>query len=211
MSLRVIAGKAKGRRLQPVPGDTTRPIMDRVKEALFGIIGADIWDTIFLDLFAGTGSVGIEALSRGAAQAYFFDLERAAIDTLHANLKATGLTEQGVVRRVDAFAALAAAPPAPFDFIYIAPPQYKQIWQRSLLTLDTHPLWLASQPDIIVQIDPSEAMELPLKHLQLYDERRYGKTLLWFFATIPVAPFSPAPDHSAISPLADNDNGDTPP
>ena len=78
MSARVISGKAKGKRLKLVPGDTTRPIMDRVKESLFNILG-DIGGTRWLDLFAGTGQVGIEALSRGAAAVVFVDKARAAI------------------------------------------------------------------------------------------------------------------------------------
>ena len=76
MSLRVIAGKAKGRKLSSVPGDTTRPITDRVKEALFNIIAGDVLDSNWWDLFAGTGAVGIEALSRGAASARFSDAKR---------------------------------------------------------------------------------------------------------------------------------------
>ena len=81
-SLRVISGLARGRRLRSVPGDTTRPITDRVKESLFDILGADVVGSAFLDLFAGTGSVGIEALSRGADFARFIDLHRPAIQTI---------------------------------------------------------------------------------------------------------------------------------
>jgi len=183
MAIRVIAGKAKGKILKPVPGDSTRPIMDRVKEALFNIIGADIWDAIFIDLFAGTGSVGIEALSRGAARAYFYDLERAAVRTIEANLKLTGLGEQAIVRQADAFAVLATPPPAPADYIYVAPPQYQGLWLRTLTAIDASPAWLCSQPCVIVQIDPSERQSVPLRRLNPYDERKYGNTLLWFFET----------------------------
>ena len=84
MSHRVIAGFAKGRKLKLVPGDSTRPIMDRVKEALFSIIGQSILDTQFLDLFGGTGSVGIEALSRGAAHVTFVERDRAPLRALFA-------------------------------------------------------------------------------------------------------------------------------
>lgn len=81
MPIRVIAGAAKGRRLKMVPGDTTRPVMDRVKEALFNILGRGIVGSSFLDLFAGTGSVGIEALSRGAGRVVFIDRHPLAIRT----------------------------------------------------------------------------------------------------------------------------------
>ncbi len=86
MSLRVIAGKAKGRKLKSVDGDTTRPITDRVKEALFNIIASDVIDSNWWDLFAGTGAVGIEALSRGAASVRFTDSNREPIETIKSNV-----------------------------------------------------------------------------------------------------------------------------
>lgn len=183
MAIRVIAGKAKGRILKPVPGDSTRPIMDRVKEALFNIIGADIWDATFIDLFAGTGSVGIEALSRGAARAYFYDLERAAIKTIQHNLQLTRLSDQAIVRQADALAIIEGVPPAPVDYVYVAPPQYQGLWLRTLLALDASPAWLSNQPIVIVQIDPTEQQPVALRSLEPYDERKYGNTLLWFFET----------------------------
>jgi 16S rRNA (guanine(966)-N(2))-methyltransferase RsmD len=86
-----------------VPGTSTRPITDRVKEALFNIIGSDIQDSVFLDLFAGTGSVGVEALSRGAVSAVFLEIDRQAIATVHANLESTGLASRAEVHKVDSF------------------------------------------------------------------------------------------------------------
>ena len=183
MPLRVISGSAKGRLLRLVPGDTTRPIMDRVKESLFNILGRDIYDAAFLDLFAGTVSVGIEALSRGAEVAYFYDLERKAIQTIEANLKLTKLEAKAVVRRGDAFHILRQPPPRVFDFIYVAPPQYKGMWLEALHMLDAHPAWTPPRTEVIVQIDPTESSDLSLQRLELQDERKYGSTLLWFFQT----------------------------
>ena len=88
MPARVISGTAKGRRLKLVPGDTTRPIMDRVKESLFNILG-DVQGMRWLDLYAGTGQVGIEALSRGAAEVVFVDKARADVRTDRDNLTHT--------------------------------------------------------------------------------------------------------------------------
>jgi 16S rRNA (guanine(966)-N(2))-methyltransferase RsmD len=181
MSIRVIAGTAKGRRLKLVPGDSTRPIMDRVKEALFNIIGRDIYDAAFLDLFAGTGSVGIEALSRGARYALLTDLDLRAIKTIQENLKLTGLAAQAVVRKQDALLLLQQPPDQVYDFIYIAPPQYKGLWLTALQRLDANPAWLAPTGEAIVQIDPTEQSAVTLEHLTLTDERRYGNTLLLFF------------------------------
>jgi 16S rRNA (guanine(966)-N(2))-methyltransferase RsmD len=180
--LRVIAGIAKGRRLKMVPGDTTRPIMDRVKEALFSILGRDVLDAVFLDLFAGTGSVGIEALSRGARQAVFIEMDRIAVRTIQENLAITGFGEKAVIRRTDVLSFLKQPPAGHYQFIYVAPPQYKGLWQTTLEALDANPDWIQSDTTVIVQIDPKEQKQVALKHLEAYDERRYGKTLLWFFA-----------------------------
>ena len=104
--MRVISGTAKGRSLQSVPGDSTRPITDRVKESLFNILGADIVAARFLDLFGGTGGVGIEALSRGAAHAVFVEKNRKAQETIKANLLHTKLIDRAEIVRGDAFAFL---------------------------------------------------------------------------------------------------------
>lgn len=179
--LRVISGTARGRRLRSVPGESTRPITDRAKEALFNIIGGEIVGASLLDLFAGTGSVGIEALSRGAAYVRFVDLQRRAIATIHQNLAITGLTTAAEVRHQDAFALLAAPPDRTFDYIFIAPPQYHGLWARALLALDAQPAWLAEEAWVIVQIHPVEYQPLPLQHLIEFDRRRYGSVLFVFY------------------------------
>jgi 16S rRNA (guanine966-N2)-methyltransferase len=185
--IRVIAGTAKGRKLKLVPGDSTRPIMDRVKEALFNILGTGIRGCSFLDLFAGTGSVGIEALSRGAERVLFIDNNRLAIRTVHENLEHTRLAERAEVLRTDAFAYLQQRDPEAFEYIYVAPPQYKGMWKAVLLALDDSPAHLQPDAVVVVQIDPHEREDLTLKVLRLYDERVYGRTMLWFFER-------PAPD-----------------
>ncbi len=194
MPARVIAGSAKGRRLKLVPGDSTRPVMDRVKEACFNIIGRDIIDARFLDLYAGTGSVGIEALSRGAARAVFVELDRLAVQTIHDNLALTNLAARAVVRRADVLNLLRQPTAEAFDFIYIAPPQYRDLWQHTLNALDAQPAWLPPGTVVIVQIDPSEEQPIALKHLSAYDKRRYGNTLLWFLQAHAALPAPPGPD-----------------
>lgn len=200
MSLRVIAGIAKGRRLKPVPGDSTRPIMDRVKEALFSIIGREILDATFLDVFAGTGSVAIEALSRGAKRAVLIDLDKRAIQTINDNLAVTGFTDRAIVRRADGLAMLESKPDAAYDFIYIAPPQFKGMWKLALDRIDANIGWAAPRASIIVQIDPSEREEPAWAHLHLFDERKYGSTVLLFFQ-----PQTPEPPTTDVSqPPGDN-------
>jgi 16S rRNA (guanine(966)-N(2))-methyltransferase RsmD len=182
MSLRVISGTAKGRKLKDVPGDTTRPVTDMVKEALFNILAGDVQDSVWWDLFAGTGAIGIEALSRGAAFVRFSDLNRAPIDTIQANLQTTGFGTQAEVRRGDAFSMLEAAPTRPFDYVYIAPPQYKEMALKALQILDAHPGWLNDEGAwVIVQIHPREYRKLELQSLEEFDQRKYGSTLLVFY------------------------------
>jgi 16S rRNA (guanine(966)-N(2))-methyltransferase RsmD len=179
--MRVISGSAKGRTLKSVPGEGTRPITDRVKESLFNILGADVRDARFLDLFAGTGGVGIEALSRGAKEAVFVEQGRDALATLRANLAITKLADRARVVRADVFSFLAGTPEAPFDYIYIAPPQYKGLWAQTLRAIDAKPAWLSEDSEIIVQIHPREFEPVSISHLVLADQRKYGSTLLCFY------------------------------
>lgn len=181
MTLRVISGSAKGRRLKDVPGDTTRPVTDRVKEALFSILFHDVIDSAWWDLFGGTGAIGIEALSRGASFVRFSDLNRLPVEVMKANLQSCGFSARAEIRRGDAFAMLVAAPDRAFDYVYIAPPQYKEMWSRALTLLDENFAWLNEGAWVIVQIDPREAQDVPLKHLEKFDERKYGSTLLVFY------------------------------
>ena len=181
MSLRVIAGKAKGRKLKAVPGDTTRPITDRVKEALFNIIAGDVVDSNWWDVFAGTGAVGIEALSRGAAFARFSDSNRAPIDTIKFNVEHCGFKSQAEIRRADAFAYLSSPADRAFEYIYIAPPQYQEMWAKALELLDDNLAWLTEDGWVIAQIDPKEYKALQLNNFEEFEQRRYGTTLLVFF------------------------------
>jgi 16S rRNA (guanine966-N2)-methyltransferase len=179
--LRVIAGKARGRRLRSVPGDSTRPITDRAKESLFNILAPDLPETSWLDLFAGTGCVGIEALSRGADFVCFVDINRQAVETVHANLEVTGFDKNAKVLRMDSFSLLDRLPERNFDFVFIAPPQYKGTWKRALFKLDERPGWLAEAAWVIVQIHPVEYEQVTLQHLTEFEQRRYGSTLFVFY------------------------------
>jgi 16S rRNA (guanine966-N2)-methyltransferase len=182
MTLRVISGKAKGRKLKDVPGDTTRPVTDLVKEALFNILAGDVMDSIWWDLFGGTGAIGIEALSRGAAFVRFSDLNRAPIQTIQANLETTSFGAQAEVLRGDAFRMLEAPPTRKFDYVYIAPPQYKEMAWKALMLLDGNPGWLNDEGAwVVVQIDPREYRKLELQSLEEFEQRKYGNTLLVFY------------------------------
>ncbi len=183
--MRVVAGSAKGRQLKSPPSNKTRPIIDRVKTALFDVLGDRIPGATVLDLFGGVGSVGIEALSRGARHATFIELDAATADVLRENLRATRTADHAEVVRGDAFAYLtsAANQHRHFDIIYVAPPQYHGLAAKALLQLDAAPL---TKPGglVVIQIDPHERIDfapLALRHFTLADERKYGSTLLLFY------------------------------
>ncbi|MEO8083381.1 MAG: 16S rRNA (guanine(966)-N(2))-methyltransferase RsmD [Ardenticatenales bacterium] len=200
--MRVIAGSAKGRRLAMVPGDATRPITDRAKEALFSIVAAELPGARVLDVFAGTGGVGIEALSRGAAWCDFIDLDLGAIRTIRANLAATGLADRARVLRRDAFDFLGDAPTSGYDVVFIAPPQYRGLWSRAMKALDARPEWVASGGLVIVQIHPREALPLPFRHFEAGDVRSYGSVQLHFWER--TAP--PDVDDPAAEPSSEADS-----
>jgi 16S rRNA (guanine(966)-N(2))-methyltransferase RsmD len=180
-TLRVISGSARGRRLKTVPGDTTRPITDRVKESLFNILGPDVPDSTWLDLFAGTGAVGIEALSRGAKFVRFVDRNRLPVKIVRENLKMTNFADRAEIQQMDAFSVLKNSPDRQFDYVYIAPPQYKQMWKKALEALDENMDWISEESWVIVQIHPIELEPVTLENLVEFDQRRYGSTLLIFY------------------------------
>jgi 16S rRNA (guanine966-N2)-methyltransferase len=179
--MRVIGGTAKGRVLKSVPGDSTRPILDRVKTPLFDILRPTLSGISVLDLFAGTGAVGIEALSQGAGHCVFLDVNARAVLTIKDNLATCDLTERAEVRHTDAFIYLKNAQKS-FDLIYIAPPQYRGIWIEALRTLAERPHLLAPQGKVIVQIDPKEYEPLELHTIKERSQRTYGNTVLVFFS-----------------------------
>lgn len=179
--MRVVSGSARGIPLRSVPGDTTRPILDRVKTALFDILRPKIAGARVLDMFAGSGSVGIEALSQGAEHCVFLDIEPKAVKTIRENLEATRLAAQAEVRQTDAFKYVRNTQKS-FSLIFIAPPQYKGLWVEALQTIAERPERVASGGIIVVQIDPREYEEQNLSAFEKVDEREYGNSALILYS-----------------------------
>ncbi len=130
--MRVIAGKARSLRLKTPMGQDTRPTTDRIKETLFNMIQGEIADCIFVDLFAGSGGIGIEALSRGAKYAYFIDNGREAAACIQENLSFTKFTEKATLLKQDVFTALPIIHEKEADIIFMDPP-YMSGLERDLL------------------------------------------------------------------------------
>ena len=135
--MRVIAGKARRTMLKTIEGMDTRPTTDRIKETLFNMINSDLYDCRFLDLFAGSGGIGIEALSRGAKYAAFVENNVKAVGCIKENLEKTRFTEDSNVYYMDVFAALKKmdASCEKFDIIFMDPPYNKEIEKEVLYSL----------------------------------------------------------------------------
>lgn len=176
----MIAGSAKGTILRPPRTPATRPITDRAKESLFAILAPRLPGARFLDLFAGTGSVGIEALSRGCAHAAFVERSASALAGIRHNLDITGLTARADVVARDVFAYLRDTP-SPHEMIFLAPPQWRGLWPRAVVLIDRHPGWLAGGGLVIAQHDPAESMSLDTGRLEITDERTYARVRFTFF------------------------------
>lgn len=131
--MRVIAGKARRLPLRTVPGLDTRPTTDRIKETLFNILQNDLYGIRFLDIFSGSGGIGIEALSRGASEAYFIENARAAVECIRSNLEFTRLADSARVYSCDVMTALARMEgERPFQIIFMDPPYGKELERRVL-------------------------------------------------------------------------------
>lgn len=173
--MRVITGTARGRRLKELQGMETRPTTDKVKESLFSIIQFDIEGRRVLDLFAGTGQLGIEALSRGAAEAVFVDRRPDAVRLVQENLALCGFTDRARVKSGDALAYLKSG--EKFDLIFLDPPYAADLLEQALTVIASFDI--CREHGIIVAESAADKVlpELPAPY-RLYREYRYGKIRL---------------------------------
>jgi 16S rRNA (guanine966-N2)-methyltransferase len=167
--VRVVAGEFRGRRLHAPAGSSTRPTADRVREALFSILGP-LDGLRVLDLFAGSGALGIEALSRGAREAVFVDSDSRAIAAIRRNLEAVG--SDAPVHRRDALAYLRNASGGPYDLVFLDPP-YSSASELAGPLTERLPAVLTQDARIVFESDKRNPLELSLP---LLDERVYGDT-----------------------------------
>lgn len=174
--MRVIAGSARGVPLTAPRGSATRPITDRVKETLFGILGERVPDARVLDLYAGSGSIGIEALSRGAASVDFVEHDRAALTALRANLERTHLSPDARVHESDVERYLASPRDGPWDIVTVDPPYEVRAMVSPLRALLPH-----LSPGASVVLKHFWRTELTeLDGLAVVRQRRFGETMLSF-------------------------------
>ncbi|MCI8680032.1 MAG: 16S rRNA (guanine(966)-N(2))-methyltransferase RsmD [Oscillospiraceae bacterium] len=172
-NMRVITGSARGRRLLELAGGETRPTADRVKEGVFNIIQFDIEGRRVLDLFAGTGQLGVEALSRGAAEAVFVEQRRDAARLVTENLKLTGLADRARVVNGDALSYLAGAGER-FDIVFIDPPYADRLWESAISAIYRFDI-LANHGIIVCESPVDQEMPAVKAPLFLHRTYRYGR------------------------------------
>lgn len=180
--MRVIAGTAKGRPLKAVPGLNTRPTTDKVKEAVFSMIGPFFPGGVALDLFAGTGGLGIEALSRGIDRAVFVDRDKASVDTVRDNVRASGFTERAEIYRNEATRALKALAKRSqrLDLVFLDPPYRMKIVADLLADLVRLDL-LNPGATIMVEQDAGDEAAEPPEGLALKRRAEYGDTAITIY------------------------------
>jgi len=173
--LRIVGGSARGRRLAAPPDLSIRPTADKVREAVFDLLGPGAPGTRVLDLFSGTGALGLEAVSRGAARAVLVERDHRALALIAENARRCGFEDRVEVVRADALRHLASAPPAGgYDLVLLDPP-YRQGLAAEALALLVRPGWLA--PGARVVVETEAGLELPPPPpLALDRSRRYGDT-----------------------------------
>jgi 16S rRNA (guanine966-N2)-methyltransferase len=178
-TMRVVAGSKKGHPLQAVPGKGTRPTVDKVKESIFNIIGPYFDGGYVLDLYAGTGGLGIEALSRGAQHCIFVDANRKAVSIVNENLTATGFHSQAEVYRNDANRALSALAKREIQFriVFLDPPYAQQKIESQIAILHDHNL-LSKDAVIVAEHDAKDILSDQIGSLSKARESTYGQTTI---------------------------------
>ena len=179
--MRIIGGKARGTKLYTLEGDNTRPTLDRVKESLFNIIQTEIPDSVFLDLFSGSGAIGLEAASRGARKVILCDKSKDAFQIIKKNIEKTHMEEQTECYHLSYEKVLETKINEKLDIIYIDPPYKTDLIYESLKIILSKEL-LNDDSLIIIETDEEERIIEKIKKIELdiVDQRKYGRAHLIF-------------------------------
>lgn len=179
--MRIISGKARGTKLYTLEGKNTRPTLDRVKESIFNIIQNDLLNCTFLDLFSGSGAIGLEASSRGAKKVYLCEKEKEAIRIIRKNIEKTHLRDSVILYEMDFTNVLQTKIKETLDFIYIDPPYESDFIEKALVILIKKE-YVTSETKIIIETDQEIKILEMLKEMpvNIKDQRRYGRASVIF-------------------------------
>ncbi|SHJ55207.1 16S rRNA (guanine(966)-N(2))-methyltransferase RsmD [Clostridium cavendishii DSM 21758] len=180
--MRIISGKAKGRKILSPATNETRPTLDRIKESIFNIIQGYIIDSVVIDVFAGTGSLGLEAASRGAKEVYLIDKSPVTYPLLKQNIENLKFEDVCTSVNTDAYSALRsfASKGVVFDLIFIDPPYMKDLIPEAMEIVDKNKM-LHEDGIIVCKIDTSEEIFEGTENIKLVDKRKYGNTTVCFY------------------------------
>lgn len=180
--MRIISGKSKGTKLYTLEGNTTRPTLDRVKESIFNIIQNRIQESIFLDLFSGSGAIGLEAISRGAKKAILCDLSKQAINIIQKNIDKTHSSNQVELYNIDFKILLNTKIKEKIDIIYLDPPYKSNFIQEAVQIIIEKDL-LKDNGIIIIETEDENRIIDNLKNerIQIVDRRKYGRAHVIFY------------------------------
>ncbi len=183
--LRIISGAYGGQKIKTLPGRETRPTSDRVREALFNVLQPRLPGCFFLDLYAGSGAIGIEALSRGAARAVFIEANSSAVKVIRENLTRLNLLDRAEViwAKLPAGLDIAAATGHKFDLVFVDPPYLKNLVEPTLIKLGELDL-LNALGWVAAETAAREQLPARLDNLECFKEKRYGDTRLSYYSMI---------------------------
>lgn len=179
--MRIISGTARGTKLFTLEGETTRPTLDRVKESMFNIIQNKVQNSIFIDLFSGSGAIGLEAASRGAKRVILCDKSKQAINIINKNIEKTHLKEKVELYNLDYELLLKTKIKEQADIIYIDPP-YKSDFAINAVNIILENGLVSEHSTIIIETDEEEKIlrELEKIEIKITDKRKYGRAILIF-------------------------------
>ncbi len=179
--MRIISGKARGTKLYTLEGLTTRPTLDRVKESVFNIIQANIEDSIILDLFAGSGAIGLELLSRGAQKAILCDKSKEAIEIIKKNIEKTHMSEKVELYNMDFDECIRRISNQKFDIIYLDPPYNTNYVKQALSQIIENDI-LKKDGMFIIETDDEQRILNDIKNINIdiADKRKYGRVTIIF-------------------------------
>ncbi|MHB8076867.1 16S rRNA (guanine(966)-N(2))-methyltransferase RsmD [Desulfosporosinus fructosivorans] len=183
--MRIIAGEMRGRLLKTVEGMQTRPTSDKVKGAIFNSLGNKVLDARVLDLFAGTGNLAIEALSRGSRDAVLVEKSRDAHQVIRKNIEQMGVGHKAKLLLLDAFKYIERYPDEVFDLIFLDPPYREGLVLKVISTLKKHPC-LAADGVIIVETAKDEELEGDIYPFEIRKTGKYGDTKVWYLQRMDV-------------------------
>jgi len=183
--MRIIAGEMRGRQLKTVEGMQTRPTSDKVKGAIFNILGDKVLDARVLDLFAGTGNLAIEALSRGSHDAVLVEKSRDAHHVIRKNIEQMGVSHKAKLLLLDAFKYINSYPDEVFDLIFLDPPYREGLVLKVISTLKEHSC-LASDGVIVAETAKDEGLDGDIYPFEIRKTGEYGDTKVWYLQRMDV-------------------------